>query len=168
MSAWWWFDQTSVKWIVWTIPEKKGWVNRDELFDISGKNRKKQIELAKKFKINEFPSPAGGCILTDKEYAKKIRELLKLKPKFDCLDAKALMLGRTFFDDKNIFIITRNEEEGKHIKKFVKKGDTLLEPENFSGPSVLVKGKNIEKGKEYLLKYTKKDKKDKKIKITTK
>ena len=59
----------SAKLLPETIPEKKNWVKRELLFDFQGKSRKPQIALAKKFKIKEFPTPAGGCILTDKQYS---------------------------------------------------------------------------------------------------
>lgn len=156
-----------------TIPEKRGLVNRDKLYDISGKNRSKQLELAKKFNITEFPMPSGGCILTDKEYSKKLNKLFEVNPGFDKSDAKVLTKGRLFFEDKTLFVITRNEKEGIEIKEFFKKEDVFLEPQNFPGPLVLIrsfaKGENfdimVQKGKEYLIKYSKKVPKDFEVNI---
>lgn len=139
-----------------TIFEKKGIVKRDEFYDISGKSRKRQLELAKEFGISSIPMPAGGCILTDKEYSKKLKKLIEIKPDFDSNDAKVLTKGRVFFDEKTMFVVTRNKEEGEEIRNFFKKGDVVLEPQNFPGPTVLVRGSLIKKGKEYLIKYSKK------------
>ncbi len=153
----------SAKLLPETIPEKQGLVDRNELYDISGKNRSRQLELAKEFDIKEFPMPAGGCILTDKEYSKKLKKLLEINPDFDQNDAKILTKGRAFFEDTILFLITRDEKEGIEIKDFFKKGDIFLEPQNFPGPSVLIRSftedkdfdKIIQKGKEYLIKYSK-------------
>ena len=99
--------------------------------------------------------PAGGCILTDKEYSKKLKKLLKINPEFDANDVKVLTKGRVFFEEKGMYIVTRNEKEGEEIKEFLRKGDIFLEPDDFPGPSVLIRGGVIQKGKEYLLKYSK-------------
>ena len=163
----------SAKLLPETIPEKKGLIDRNKLYDISGKNRSKQLELAKEFNIKEFPMPAGGCILTDKEYSKKLKKLFEINPNFDRNDAKVLTKGRVFFEDEIMFIIARNEKEGTEIKEFLKKRDIYLEPQNFPGPSVLIRSftedKNFDiitqKGKEYLIKYSKKVPKDFEISI---
>jgi len=163
----------SAKLLPETVPEKEGLINRDKLYDISGKCRKRQLELVKEFGIKEFPMPAGGCILTDKEYSKKLKKLLEINSNFDANDAKVLTKGRAFFQDKIMFIITRNEKEGIEIKEFLKKRDIFLEPQNFPGPSILIRSFTrdlhfdtiIQKGKEYLIKYSKKVPKDFEINI---
>jgi len=163
----------SAKLLPETIPEKKGLVDRDKLYDISGKSRKRQLELAREFEITNIPMPAGGCILTDKEYSKKLKELLEINPNFDSNDAKILTKGRVFFKDKAMFIITRDEKEGIQLKEFLKKGDVFLEPQNFPGPSVLFRSFTekvdidimAQKAKDYLLKYSKKVPEDFKIDV---
>lgn len=57
-----------------SIPEQRGWVNRERLLSIRGRSRKQQIELAEEFGIVDYPCPAGGCRLTDPQYARRIRE----------------------------------------------------------------------------------------------
>ena len=52
-----------------TIPEKDGLVDREQLLDIAGRGRKRQIELAREFGVTEYPAPAGGCLLTDKNFS---------------------------------------------------------------------------------------------------
>ena len=58
-----------------TEMEKSGMVDREKLLGISGRSRKEQMALAKKYGVKYYPTPAGGCILTDSEYSKKLREL---------------------------------------------------------------------------------------------
>lgn len=153
----------SAKLLPETIYEKKGIIKREELLGISGKSRKPQLALAKKFKIKEFPTPAGGCILTDLEYSKRLQELLKKVPDCDGNDCQILREGRIFWEEKNLFIIGRNQKENQKLKKLRKEKDIILEPKNFPGPTVLIRGfgkkiklKPKEKGKELLIKYSKK------------
>jgi len=157
----------SAKLLPETIPEQKAWVKRDQLFGISGKTRKPQLALVKEFGITEFPSPAGGCILTDKEYSKKLFLLFEKIPGFDGQDAKTIRKGRAFWENNFLIIVGRNEKENSEIKKLRKGKDTVLEPENFSGPTVLIRGfakevpeQIIKKAKNLLLKYSKKTPKE--------
>jgi len=122
-----------------TIPEKLGWVNREKLLDISGRSRKRQIALAKKYKIRKYPSPAGGCLLTDLEFAKRLRELLKVYPKCNGNDIELLRLGRHFLKDEAKIVIGRNEEENKKIKKLKKSSDILIEMKNYPGPLTFIR-----------------------------
>jgi len=160
----------SAKLLTATIPEKMGWLKRENLFDIEGRSRKPQFALAKKFKIKDFPGPAGGCILTDPQYSQRLKNLFEKIPDFDANDAQFLRKGRNFWEDKFLIIVGRNEAENKELKKLKKKRDLILEPKNFPGPTVLIRsfGKKAnseirEKGKEILIKYSKKLAKSPKI-----
>jgi len=146
-----------------TIPEKKGWVKREKLFGISGKSRKPQIALVKKFKIKNFPNPAGGCILTDADYAKKLKELFNKIPNCDGLDCLILKNGRIVWDNKIMLVIGREKEDNQQILKLRKPDDVILEPDNFAGPTILIRGfkkkitkQTVNKGIELLLNYSKK------------
>jgi len=129
----------SLKVLPETIPEKLGMIKRENFYDVSGRGRGKQIELARKFKIKEYPSPAGGCILTDKNYSINLIKLFELKPKADGNDCSILRFGRVFFEKGLVIIVARNEKECNELSKLRKKGDVVLEPNNFSGPTVLVR-----------------------------
>ena len=129
----------SVKVLPATIPEKLGIIKRDNFYDISGRGRGKQIELAKKFKIKEYPSPAGGCILTDPNYSQRLSELFKRVPKFTGNDAEIIKFGRIFWNKDLLIIVARDAEECAKLTGLRKRGDVVLEPYNFSGPTVLVR-----------------------------
>lgn len=160
----------SAKLLPETEMEKTRQVQREKLFAISGKSRKPQIALAKKFKIKKFPSPAGGCVLTDPEYSKRLKKLLENIHRADGPDCQVLRKGRIFWQDKFLIVVGRNETENKELKGLKKAGDVILVPENFPGPSVLIKGFGkkakkdiIKKAKELLLFYSKKLPQDIKI-----
>ena len=152
----------SVKVLPSTIPEKLGIIKRENFYDISGRSRNRQIELAKKFKIKEYPSPAGGCILTDINYSKKLFELLEKVPKFTGNDAELIKYGRVFWKNDLLIVVPRDAKECELVANLRKRGDVVLEPHNFSGPTVLVRkykkspqSEMIDCGVEYVETYSK-------------
>jgi len=145
-----------------TEAEKKGLINREGFYDISGRARTRQIELAKELGVVDYPSPAGGCILTEIAYGKSLANLFKIKPKADGNDCVIMRHGRVFFEDNLLIIVARNHEECLALEKMHKKTDIVLKPENFSGPIVVLrafkkipKEELIDKGIESILKYSK-------------
>lgn len=152
-----------------TSPRAKLLVDRTKLYGISGRSRKEQINLAKKYKIKYFPSPAGGCILTDKEYSKKLQELLENIKNPKSSDLELLRIGRHFWSGDTRIILGRNHEENLALKKIAEKNDILTEPKDIPGPTALIRGKNeeaiLDYTKKLLLKYTKNAGEDLQLKI---
>jgi len=164
------FRPLSAKILPTTFPEEKGMVK--SLYSISGKGRGLQIELARKFKIKDYPSPAGGCILTDANYASRLKELIKIRPSFDGDDVILLKIGRFFIGKDMVVIVARNEKECNELVKLRIKKDIILEPDNFSGPTVLVRKykkssreEMINVGMKYILKYSKKIEEESVVKL---
>ncbi len=122
-----------------TIPEQKRIVDRSKLFNISGRSRKKQIELARFWGIKDYPTPAGGCLLTDPEFGKKLNKLFGEYPRCNGNDIELLRVGRHFWEDKVKIIVGRNDKENKIIKKLAKKSDILVEMKDYSGPTTLIR-----------------------------
>jgi len=153
-----------------TEMEKSGIIDREKLLGISGRSRKEQLKLAKKYKIKYFPSPAGGCILTDKEYSKKLRELLENIKKPKPSNLQFLRIGRHFWEGDTKIILGRNYEENLMLKKLAERSDILVEPKNIPGPTALVRGKRnkmvLDGARDLLLKYTKNAGDDLQLKIT--
>jgi len=145
-----------------TIVEEKGLVERDKLLDISGRSRKKQMLLANKWKIKKYPSPSGGCILTDINFGEKLKKLFEKWPNCNGQDVQLLKIGRYFWEGNNLIIVGRNKEENGKIHKLKQKGDVIIEPKEFSGPTVLIRGKDnilersLIKAKDLIIKYSKK------------
>jgi len=142
----------------------------DEMQGISGRSRKEQMALAKKYKIKHYPSPAGGCILTGKEYSRKLGELIEKTKKIKKSDLELLRIGRHFWIGKTRIILGRNHKENLKLKKLVENRDILIEPKNIPGPLALVRGKRnkevLDFARGMLLKYTKKAGDDLQVKIT--
>ena len=106
----------SAKHLSETLPEKEGWVNRGNLLDFSGRTRKPQIELAKAFKIKDYPNPAGGCLLTDPEFAKRLKDIIR-HDELNIDNVELLKIGRHFrISPKTKLVVGRNEKENKEIE----------------------------------------------------
>lgn len=99
-----------------TLPEIKGIVDRSRLEAISGRGRKRQLELAKIFNFSDFASPAGGCLLTMENFAKKIKDALKWDEIDDYKDAIILKFGRHLrLSDNAKLIIGRDESDNNAL-----------------------------------------------------
>lgn len=123
-----------------TIPEEKGWV-KDGLMDLSGRSRKPQMALAKKFGIKEYPSPAGGCLLTEPVFSRRLKDLLLSKPAPEIREIELLKVGRHFrIGPKTKVIVGRNQAENQVIDSLTGREDLVLVTTAFPGPTVLVTG----------------------------
>jgi len=132
----------SAKVLPTTIPEKEGWVDRERLLNISGRSRKPQIELADHYGIHDYPCPAGGCLLTDPGFAKRMKDLMVYDPQFSLNDVHLLKMGRHFrFSNGVKLVVGRNEEENQKIQTFAQGEDILLKVSDFPGPLSLLRGK---------------------------
>jgi tRNA U34 2-thiouridine synthase MnmA/TrmU len=150
----------SAKLLPETIYEKKGIINRKYFFDVQGKSRKKTIEIAKECGIENFPSPAGGCSLTELLYSEKIERLLRFKKQLDIHDFQLLISGRQFWVDDLLahIILGRNYSENVLIEKLRKKGEILIKRNDEKGPTALIqfsKTKNKRKIKMEIIKKAK-------------
>jgi len=160
----------SAKLLPETEIEKKKLVDRKKLLDLSGRQRKEQIKLAKKFKI-KFPTPGGGCLLCEKEYEKKLKDLFKHKKIGNILPEHIQILntGRHFRKSGKI-ILGRNHPENQKLELLDKKLKyNLFEPKT-PGPTALFENKKdlklvIEMIKAYSSKDLKLRKKFDKIRV---
>jgi tRNA-specific 2-thiouridylase len=130
----------SAKLLAETEAEKKGLIDRKQLLSISGRGRKPQMELAKKYDIKVYPSPAGGCLLTCEEYGKKLRDLFEHKKNVPLEDIDLLRIGRHFRVGKNKFIVGRNYTENTYLSAHKTKSDYFFELPDIVGPITLLQG----------------------------
>lgn len=127
-----------------TEMENSGLVDREKLFSYTGRSRTKLIRRAKAdFGIHPIPQPSTGCLLAEKSFAPRLRDLLKRNPHPTLWDAEALRFGRhLWFDSRLKAVVSRREADGKQIVSHFHRSDRspsiLLTPENFMGPTVLL------------------------------
>ncbi len=127
-----------------TIPEKTGLVDRERLLQIRGRSRKDQIQLADVFQIKDYPCSAGGCLLTDPEFAHRMRDLVTTSDA-DVNDVNLLKAGRHFrLDSHTKAVVGRNEEDNNRISSLSEQGDYLLALVDMPGPLTLLRGEITE------------------------
>lgn len=124
--------------------EKAGIVNRAKLFGLSGRSRKRQLELVKKYGIKEYASPGGGCLLTDPIFSEKLLKMLEFWPNCTGNDLELLKWGRVnWLKDENdnnvLLVIGRDKEDNEAIEKLAKEGDMMLELKEMMGPITLIR-----------------------------
>ena len=125
-----------------TLPVQEGWIKKDDLYAISGRSRAPQRALAREFGITDYPQPAGGCLLTDKSYAARVRDAFRQRgaDAVTAADFVLLRYGRQFRIEDNVkVIIGRNEEENEALSR-VAAGKIVIEPTVVMGPLTLVEG----------------------------
>jgi tRNA U34 2-thiouridine synthase MnmA/TrmU len=126
-----------------TLPEIRGWLERDQLYDFSGRSRKPQMALAKKFGFEDYAQPAGGCcFLTDRQYSVKLADLWATRGTraYDLDDIMLLKVGRHLRPRPNFKIIVGREEgENRFLEGYRKRFVHML-PTSHTGPLVLLDG----------------------------
>lgn len=123
-----------------TIPERQGWVSRDKLLNFSGRTRKPQMHLAEFFKLKDYPCSSGGCLLTDPQFAKKVKDLLKHQ-ELNLNNVELLKVGRHFrISQKSKLIVGRDELENRQLLNLAKESDYLFMPYETLGPTALGRG----------------------------
>jgi len=126
-----------------TAAEKNGLIKRESLLAISGRNRTPQLTLARKFGIKDFPSPGGGCLLTDPAFAAKLRDFLEYSKILSWDDVSLLRLGRHFRLGKEKIIVGRKHEENLSLTRFaVRQRLPWMEVKGFMGPVTIAQGKS--------------------------
>jgi tRNA U34 2-thiouridine synthase MnmA/TrmU len=126
-------------------PEKSGLIKREDLYSISGRSRKEQLKLAKRYGILDPPNAAGGCLLTDKNFSNRLKDLIT-NGDFNLTlnDVELLKVGRHFRLSSNVkLIVGRNEEENEIITGLAIVNDLLLESIPYKGPVGMVRGSNL-------------------------
>ena len=136
----------SAKLLEETELEKQGLLDREALLDIQGRSRKKQILLAEELGLSKYPNPAGGCLLTDQGFSRRLKELLEHNKNPTICDLKLLRFGRHFrISNDTKLIVGRNEQENGIIEKFIVDDSIVLKTESIPGPVCLLIGLDASK-----------------------
>ncbi len=128
-----------------TIPEERGLIRRDMLFDFSGRTRKPQMALADEYGLTEYPAPAGGCLLTVPQYSCKLKDLLEHQRDPEYRDINFLRVGRHFRISRDCKIIVgRNHKENEDIRLLANSDDYTLRAMGCGSPLTVILGKTTE------------------------
>jgi tRNA-specific 2-thiouridylase len=129
-----------------TVPEQRGWVNRERLYGISGRGRKAQIALAERFGITDYVQPSGGCCyLIDQTYSRRLRDLLvREEPEvLSSAQVQLLAIGRHIrLPSGRKVVVGRYERENELLETYSVAG-VLLTTVDHPGPTTLVLGSPV-------------------------
>jgi len=126
-----------------TLPEREGWVDREQLLDFNGRNRKPQMALAARFGFSEYAQPAGGCcFLTDGNYTRRLGDLWTHRgdKRYELDDILLLKIGRHLRPRPHFKLIVAREEGETNFLNGYRRDFTHLYATSHSGPIALVEG----------------------------
>ncbi|AOY58057.1 MULTISPECIES: DUF814 domain-containing protein [Desulfococcus] len=129
-----------------TIPEKKGWIRRETLYGITGRSRKPQIALAQHFKVVDYPNPGGGCLLTDKHYCIRLKDLFDHETVYTESNLHLLKHGRHFrIGPHTKIIVGRDQRDNDALIKYADRNrNTMIRLRSIPGPIGLITGESTE------------------------
>ncbi len=125
-----------------TIPEREGLVDRERLLGLTGRSRKPQLKLAEKFGVTDFPAPAGGCLLTDKIFSRRLKDLFDHQSSYPEKDLNLLKFGRHMrLDPQTKLVVGRTHQDNENIDRCIDPDrDLVLKVAEFAGPLVVLPG----------------------------
>lgn len=119
--------------------EREGKIDRALLLGISGRGRKDQIRLAEEFGIRDYPPPAGGCLLTDPMFARRLKDMITRGEDRQIRDYDLLRYGRHFrAEDGQKIIVGRNSADNDALRRLTINEDMVCNMDHHPGPYVLV------------------------------
>ncbi|MDQ4101008.1 MAG: tRNA (5-methylaminomethyl-2-thiouridylate)-methyltransferase, partial [Thermoproteota archaeon] len=136
----------SAKHLPATDAEKMGLIKRENMCDIKGRSRKGQLALAKHFGISDPPNAAGGCLLTDPSFSKRVKDIINHSKEVPTLnDVELLKVGRHFrITDGAKLVVGRNKDENEIIKALATDSDMIIEVKDYVGPTCILRSKNYD------------------------
>lgn len=126
-----------------TIPESEGWVDRAKLYDFSGRSRNPQFDLARELGVTDYPAPAGGCLLTDENFCRRLQDLMDERKRAAAIgnnDLDLLKFGRHYrLPGGGKIVVARNADEGDKLDELKLPGDGLYVTAGQPGALVLAR-----------------------------
>ncbi len=141
-----------------TAPEQNGLIRREDLLDIHGRSRKRQMELAAEWGIRDYPSPAGGCLLTDPQYAERVF-LLREMGLFCVANLRAARRGRLVrLGERAVVLVGRSEQDNRLLLADAPDDALMLELEGHPGPLACLIGEasaaQMDEAKRLVIRYS--------------
>lgn len=122
-------------------PLREGWVERRYCYDITGRGRDRQMALAAELGFTTYPTPAGGCLLTDPEFSRRLAAMMECNGDFQADDVELLKVGRNFQISRGAKIVaSRNEEENYRLRDLSRPDDRFYINDERNGAVVMARG----------------------------
>ncbi len=133
--------------------ELSGLIDRERLHGFTGRGRTGLMQLAEELGVRDLPQPASGCLLCEKTFAPRVRDVLRYNQNPTNWHLEVLPFGRVVrIDPRAQCVVARNLEECRALVRMFERDDrpraALLEPENFFGPATLLIGDDYDEQNE--------------------
>ena len=130
----------SAKLLPITKPEELGWIDREQLMNVQGRSRKVQFELVEKWGLVEYPTPGGGCMLTEPNYSKRLRTLEEdgfLEDKYSFL-FHLVKRGRFFrLENGKYLFVGREKDDNFKLSEYKEYGSLYIAGAGTPGPAIV-------------------------------
>lgn len=124
-----------------TIPEEKGLIKREWMLDINGRSRRAQMKMAEEYDLEDYPSPAGGCLLTDPNYAVRLDDSIRHGIPMAENEIFLLRLGRHFrLSEHCKLVVGRDEPDNDAIEELIRPDDYVIEVKDTGSPIAILRG----------------------------
>jgi tRNA-specific 2-thiouridylase len=124
-----------------TPMEESGLVDRELLLDLNGRGRKPQMALAREFGLKDYPAPAGGCLLTEPGFSKRLKDLLEHNPLSGLQEIELLKVGRHLrLSASAKLVVGRNQSENLKMEALAPDHALRLITQGYPGPLGLYMG----------------------------
>ena len=125
-----------------TDAEKESKIDREKLYSFSGRSRSNLQQMGRELGIKNYTPTGGGCLLTDKNFAKRMKDSFKYGYK-NLDEIISLRWGRHIRINEHFKVILgRDEFENDKLVEHAEDDDFILELKDFQGPTAVLKGKN--------------------------
>ena len=132
-----------------TIYEQHGLIDREKLLGIKGRSRKIQMELAREHGLLDNYYACGGCLLTDENFARRMKDYFKFNNNMKLDDMHILKVGRHFRYKNTKIIVGRNESENHLLLSLKKPNELVFEVKDVPGPITIIQGDYNENSLKY-------------------
>ncbi|SMP07737.1 tRNA U34 2-thiouridine synthase MnmA/TrmU, contains the PP-loop ATPase domain [Desulfurobacterium pacificum] len=118
-----------------TVYEKEGIVDRNKLLSLKGRSRKEHPKLLESFgfKVDDFPTPSGGCLLTEPSFAVKVKDLMDHN-ELNWRNVELLKIGRHFRIGNCKLIVGRNKVENEVLKEKARENELTTTVPDYPSP----------------------------------
>jgi hypothetical protein len=122
-----------------TLIEKSGRIDREKLCDFSGRSRSGLLTLARQWNITDFVPAGGGCLLTDKNFAHRLKDIFGHGYR-NAGDIISLRWGRHFrLSEKFKVIVGRDDPENMKLIQYAHINDLIFNLGENPGPAGILK-----------------------------
>ncbi|MBF0595039.1 MAG: DUF814 domain-containing protein [Candidatus Omnitrophica bacterium] len=126
-----------------TIPEQEGIVDREKLLGLEGRNRRAQLDMAEALGLRGFSTPGGGCLLTEKVFGERVKDVLG-RGCSSIAEMAILGAGRYFrLSDDAFILLGRDQRENEDLLKYSIDTDVIFRTYGFPSPTVVLRSKNV-------------------------